>query len=326
MTVTVRGAGVLGLCIATELISRGINVRIFDSKGRPNSHACSWWAGGMLAPFCEAESAEPIVMRLGLEAEKWWSKHGAIIHKTGTLALALPRDHADLERFASLTTEYQWVNQSEISHLESELESRFRRGLFYAQESHLNPRQALIALADGLKTKGIEIEISDEINTDGLIIDARGLAANDQLSDLRGVRGEMLIVKCPEVHINRTIRLLHPRIPLYIVPRGNHIYMLGATMIESNSKKNVTVRAAVEMLSAAYALHPGFAEAEIIELGADVRPAFNDNLPRLRRRGQTIYANGLYRHGYLLAPSVARMTADYLETGIIPEIMDEHYI
>ena len=96
-------------------------------------------------------------------------------------------------------------------------------------------------------------------------------------------------------------------------------------MLESGAKSHVTARSAVEMLSAAYTLHPGFAEAEILELGADARPAFPDNLPRLRRRGDTLFANGLYRHGYLLAPAVARMAADHLLDGQIPEFMDEHH-
>lgn len=159
----------------------------------------------------------------------------------------------------------------------------------------------------------------------GLTIDARGLAARDQLSDLRGVRGEMLVLRCPEVTLTRTVRLLHPRIPLYIVSRGDGIYMIGATMLETGGKYRVTARSAVEMLNAAYTLHPAFAEAEILELGSDARPAFPDNLPRLRRRGDTLYANGLYRHGYLLAPAVARMAADYLTTGQRPEFMDEDH-
>ena len=65
----------------------------------------------------------------------------------------------------------------------------------------------------------------------------------------------------------------------------------------------------VELLSAAYTLHPAFGEAEIIELGADARPAFPDNLPHLIRRDRTLYLNGLYRHGFLLAPAMARRAA-----------------
>lgn len=322
--VTILGAGVLGLSIAAELAARDIPVQIVDPNGGPGPHGCSWWAGGMLAPYCEEESAEPAVVRLGLDASRWWAERGAVIHPTGTLVLALSRDHTELDRFARRTRAHDPVSAAEIAALEPELENRVRRGLFYASESHLTPRQALGALRDGLAAKGVTIRTEAPATVTGLTVDARGLAARDALPDLRGVRGEMLVVRCPEVALTRTIRLLHPRIPLYIVPRGEGVYMLGATMLESGAKTRVTARAAVEMLSAAYALHPAFAEAEILELGADARPAFPDNLPRLRRRGRMLYANGLYRHGYLLAPAVARMAADHIETGQIPELMDEH--
>ena len=105
------------------------------------------------------------------------------------------------------------------------------------------------------------------------------------LPDLRGVKGEMLVVRCRDVALSRPVRLLHPRFPLYIVPRGEHLFMVGATMIESDDRGRVTARSLVELLNAAYALHPAFAEAEIIELGCDARPAFPDNLPRIRRHG-----------------------------------------
>jgi glycine oxidase len=66
------------------------------------------------------------------------------------------------------------------------------------------------------------------------------------------------------------------------------------------------------LLGAAYALHPAFGEAEIVDLGAGVRPAFPDNVPKVIVRGQTIYVNGLYRHGFLMAPALAAVVADML--------------
>lgn len=122
------------------------------------------------------------------------------------------------------------------------------------------------------------------------MIDCRGLAARDILPDLRGVKGEMLVIRCPDVTLTRPVRLLHPRIPLYVVPRGDGVYMLGATMIESEDRRRITVRSMLELLSAAYAINPAFGEAEVLEIGVDLRPAFRDNLPRIRRRGRTIYA------------------------------------
>ena len=95
------------------------------------------------------------------------------------------------------------------------------------------------------------------------------------------------MVRCRDVTLSRPVRLLHPRFPLYIVPRGEHLFMVGATMIESDERGRVTARSLVELLNAAYALHPAFAEAEIVEIGCDARPAFPDNLPRIRRQRPT---------------------------------------
>ena len=94
----------------------------------------------------------------------------------------------------------------------------------------------------------------------------------------------MMRIRTREVTLTRAVRFLHPRIPLYIVPRANNEFMIGATMIESAEKGAVSVRSAIELLSAAYALHPAFGEAEILEMSADVRPAFPDNEPRIEER------------------------------------------
>src|SRR5208337_4477362 len=143
----------------------------------------------------------------------------------------------------------------------------------------------------------------------GIVLDCRGFAARPQLPELRGVRGEMIRVRSPEVRLTRSVRFLHPRIPLYVVPRTDGEHMIGATMIESAERGAVSVRSAIEMLSAAYALHPAFGEAEVLEMSADVRPAYPDNEPRIEERDGRIFLNGFYRHGFLLAPAFAERAA-----------------
>ena len=322
--ITVIGAGVVGLCATTELVARGVRVRLVDRAGAPGAHGCSWWAGGMLAPFCEGESAEEPVIRLGQEAAEWWETHAGGVTRNGSLVVALDRDRGELARFARRTKRHQALDAAQIAALEPDLESRVRQALFFPDEAHLDPRRALGALAAKLRERGIEIERATA-EPEGTTIDCRGLAARDVLSDLRGVKGEMVVLRCPDVRLTRPVRLLHPRLPLYLVPRGDGVYMLGATVIEASERGRVTARALLELLSAAYALHPAFAEAEIVEIGADARPAFPDNLPRIRRRGAVIYVNGLYRHGFLLAPALARRVADLALEGQRPEMMDEDH-
>lgn len=325
--VTVIGAGVAGLCVARGLLDRGAQVTLVDRHAQAGPHACSWWAGGMLAPFCEGESAEEPVVRLGREAADWWAKNTSAVHRCGSLVVAPSRDKVDLVRFARRTRGHRAVSGSEMAVLEPDLGARFSQGLFFETEAHLAPRDALTRLRSGLVADGAGFA-QDDADPDayakrGLTVDCRGFQAKDRLTDLRGVKGEMLILSCPDVSLNRPVRMLHPRIPLYIVPRGDGVFMLGATMIEGRAGTHVTARAMLELLSAAYALNPAFGEAEVLEIGVDNRPAFSDNLPRIRREGNLIRANGLFRHGFLLAPALARMVAELIFDNKRPEVMDE---
>ncbi|MDX3806167.1 glycine oxidase ThiO [Bosea thiooxidans] len=313
-TVAIVGAGVVGLACAVELLDRGSAVILYEGGPRIGAKACSWYAGGMLAPWCEGESAEEPVVRLGQEAAGWWARHTDQVVRQGTLVVAPSRDRSELRRFGQRTSRFEEIDGEAIARLEPDLAGRFSRGLFFGEEAHLDPRRAVVALADRVLAKGGTIHVDSPIDPADLdaeiVLDCRGLAARDVLHDLRGVKGEMLILKSDEVALARPVRLLHPRIPLYIVPRADGHFMVGATMIESEARRRISARSMLELLGAAYALHPAFAEAEIVEIGTDARPAFPDNLPRLTRRGRVIHVNGLYRHGFLLSPAMARMAAD----------------
>jgi glycine oxidase len=316
---TILGGGVCGLAMAAELSARGAQVTVIDPKGAPGDHACSWWAGGMLAPDCEGVSAEPEIVQQGRKAAAWWESHGGTVHRAGTVVVALGRDQGDLSTFARRAPSATPLSKDQINAKEPHLAERFSKALFLADEAHLDPRATLIALHARLAQNGVRFGG----DMTGQVIDCRGLGARDALTDLRGVKGEMLVVRCPDVALSRPVRLLHPRFPLYIVPRGDGVFMLGATQIETGERGRATLRSVMELMNAAYALHPAFGEAELLEIGVDARPAFPDNQPRIRRIGDRIYANGLFRHGFLLAPALAQMTADLLLKGKIPEVWYE---
>ncbi|WP_138465952.1 FAD-dependent oxidoreductase [Poseidonocella sp. HB161398] len=307
--VSVLGAGVAGLCTATALADRGIAAELIAPAEAPQP--ASHFAGGMLAPFCEGEAAPDEVVTAGQKSVDWWAAHVPVARR-GTLVVAPPRDAAELGRFARATRGHV---PADPGALEPDLEGRFARGLFYETEAHLDPREALAQLRAGLAARGVPIHDGPP---SGRIIDCRGLGAD--LSGLRAVRGEMLIVEAPDVALSRPVRLLHPRFPCYIVPRAGQRFMIGATMVERDDAGPVTARAAMELLSAAYALHPGFAEARILELGAGRRPAFPDNLPRLVRQGDRLHVNGMYRHGFLMAPVLAEAAADQIAHDLQEDI------
>ncbi|WP_343551002.1 FAD-dependent oxidoreductase [Pantoea sp.] len=293
---SVLGCGVAGLCVATLLAERGEDVEVIDDESR---RPASWFAGGMLAPWCEAESAPREVISLGQHSAAWWQQRVSGVEHHGTLVVAPPRDSQELNRFARMTEQHQWVNPGEI---EPALEGRFARGLFFAEEAHLDPRRALSEMREQLMQRGVRFKTQ---HPQGQIIDCRGIHAAPELPRLRAVRGEMVILHSDEVQFSRPIRLLHPRFPCYLVPRRDGHFMLGATMIESDDASAISARAMMELLSAAYAIHPALAEARIVESGSGLRPAYPANLPEIHYQNDTYYLNGMYRHGFLLAPMLA---------------------
>ncbi|OCX61180.1 thiamine biosynthesis protein thio [Thioclava sp. SK-1] len=305
--ISVLGSGVAGLCAATSLHEAGFDVQVIAPPDAPV--AASSYAGGMLAPFCEGESAPQVIVQRGQLAVHWWSQRVRGVETRGTLVLAAARDQSELTRFSRATQAHDSVIPGD---LEPDLQGRFARGLFFRAEAHMDPRDAMAQLRSQLIANGVPFHND---GATGQIVDCRGLAARDQLHDLRPVRGEMLEVIAPDVTLTRTIRLLHPRFPCYIVPRAKGRYMIGATMVESGDARGITARAIMELLSAAYTVHPGFAEAEVIATGAGLRPAFPDNIPALRHDGDRIHLNGLYRHGFLMAPSLADDLVQLLQKG-----------
>jgi glycine oxidase len=305
-------------------MNRGVAVTLRDPAPAPGAHGCSWWAGGMLAPFCEGFTAEEPVVRLGQQAADWWQAQGVEVIRRGSLVVTLQRDRRELDQFARRTTGHRLVTGEDLAGLEPHLADRHDRALFFEDEAHIDPRAALNHLRTRLEQAGARFE-QGEAAPDGPVIDCRGLAAQDSLPDLRGVKGEMVVLRSADVTLSRPIRLLHPRFPLYIVPRGDGVFMLGATQIESEERGRASARSVMELLSAAYALHPAFGEAEVMEIGADARPAFPDNLPRITRKGEAIHVNGLFRLGFLLSPAVARMTAGMvMRANETPEFAHEN--
>ncbi len=323
--ITVVGAGILGLWQALTLARAGHHVRLIEVSDEPFARAASRYGGVMLAPEREAETAPPGLRALGSESIALWRALYPDLVTAGSLVVAAARDRVELERFARQTQGHESLDAKALHGLEPDLEGRFASALYFAQEAHMPAPAALAFMLDAVRRAGVMVQFgaSDAAGDADVVVDCRGLAARDVLPDLRGVRGERLIVRSREIALRRPVQLLHPRHPLYVVPWGDGRYMIGATVIETEDDGPATVRSALELLGMAYALHPAFGEAEILDLGAGVRPAFPDNMPRavVREGGRRILVNGAYRHGFLLAPILAKAVADYLEIGATSELI-----
>ncbi len=324
--ITVVGAGIFGLWQALTLARGGHRVRLIEQSTEPFADAASRWAGAMIAPDCEAEAAPPLVRALGHQGLALWRSTYPDLACQGSLVVAAARDSGELARFARLTQGSQAVDGAALAALEPALAGRFANALYFPNEAHMETPRALAFLLEAVRAAGVDVRLGQvwrpESGDTGLVIDCRGLGAREHLPALRGVRGERLLLRSSEIQLRRPVRLLHPRASFYIVPWANGVHMVGATVVESEDTSAMTLRSALELMGLAYALHPGFGEAEIVELGAGVRPAFTDNVPRIIVRGRRIHVNGAFRHGFLLAPVMAAAVQAYLAAGAVrPELM-----
>lgn len=332
--ITVIGAGIFGLWQALTLARAGHRVTLIERspEADPFGLSASRYAGAMLAPDTEAEAAPRIVRDLGREALGLWAAT-LPVQTSGSLVVAPRREPGELRRFARMTERHVLVQEAALAQLEPELADRFDTALHFPGEAHMAAHDALTGLLAAARQAGARVEFGVEAMLDDLgqdsarsswTIDCRGISARGEIADLRGVRGERLLLQAPDVHLSRPVRYLDPRVPLYIVPWPDNVYMVGATVIESDDAGPISVRSASELMAAACALHPGFAEAAILEAGAGVRPSLPDNVPRAQADAarRIIRINGAYRHGFLLAPIVARSVAAFFDGATEVPLME----
>lgn len=334
MNIGIAGAGLMGRLLAWQLLRRGHRVTLFDRDSVDARASAARVAAAMIAPYSEVAGGERQVFDWGLSALTRWPELLAELNndagievyfqKRGSVVVAHARDRANLEHFQQMlrhaVPEYQGqihaLSRAQLNELEPELGVQFDGGLWLEDEGTLDNRELLNALACAIRKFGAQwhegvavddvsagrIECGGEIFECDLAVDARGFGAKSQLHDLRGVRGEVLWVHAPEVNLTRPVRLMHPRYQLYIAPKRDSVYVIGATQIESESLAPITVRSSLELQSALYSVHTGFAEANVLDTFANCRPGFMNNLPRVDKAPGLLRVNGLFRNGYLLSP------------------------
>src|SRR5467141_2686060 len=181
--VTIIGAGVAGAWQALLFAQAGHAVTLHERSDAAMALATSHFAGGMLSPWCEAETSEPVISRLGIRSLDLWREHFPQTPFNGSLVVAHPRDRSDFERFAKLTSGHRRLHAEELSELEPSLEGRFREALFYPDEGHVEPRRVLPELHARIAKAGGTIQFNSDVDADdldGIVIDCRGLAARDR--------------------------------------------------------------------------------------------------------------------------------------------------
>lgn len=328
----ILGGGLLGRLMALHLVRAGHCVHIYDKGDAEGREAAAYVAAAMLAPMAEAVDATAEVIALGYQSIDLWQDllptlpEKVFMQRSGSLIVWHPQDDDLSRQFArdlrhAHHNQQTWIDwrEDDIATHEPQLAQRFARGFYLPSEGQLHAREALHALAVALHREGVEChwhcarEVEDILENADYVVDCRGFGAKTawnaqaQNSRLRGIRGEVALVHAPEITLNRPVRLLHPRYPLYIAPKENHIFVIGATQIESEDLSEVSVRSGLELMSALYAVHSAFGEARILELQSQLRPTLQDHNPHIVYQSQQriMSVNGLFRHGFMISPAVS---------------------
>ncbi|MBB3637286.1 FAD-dependent oxidoreductase [Variovorax atrisoli] len=344
-SVAILGAGLMGRLMAVTLARSGCKVDVFEAGSADAEGAAARVAAAMLAPLAESAVAPVSVVRMGQHALSRWPEllaplvQPVFFQREGTLVLWHRQDAAEATRLARVLANtgaqvpelapMKSVDARAIATLEPSLGQRFAQGLFLPGEGQLDNRALLASLLATLEASPrvtlhwqsprAPSDFTGAAGQPDWVIDCRGLGARPQWNALRGVRGEVIRVHAPEVSLQRPTRLVHPRYPLYIAPKPGKLFVIGATEIESDDMSPASVRSTLELLSAAYAVHSGFAEARIVEIATQCRPTLPDNLPALRLpQPRVLQINGLYRHGFMIAPAMLDAALEVLTQGHSP--------
>lgn len=353
----IAGAGLLGRLLAWHLSRLAHDVSVFDPADGAlpafeGQGAAGFTAAGMLSPLAELDAAEPDVAGRGWHSIPRWAAVAAELGqrvqpaphmaRLGSLMVAHGPDLGAARRVLArldqpMPGQPAWarpeaLDAAALAALEPDLHGS--GGPLHAWwlpgEGHLDTVAMMQALHDD--APGVRwhwrapvahvapgaLHLADAtMHRFDLVIDARGTGARPDLP-VRGVRGEVVWLHAPGLRLQRPVRLLHPRHRVYIVPRPGERVLIGASELETEDRSPMSLRSAVELMAAAHSVLPALAEARILRLDTNLRPALPDNRPVVQVQDGRVRVNGLYRHGWLLAPSLVDEVLTHLGCPPLP--------
>ena len=350
ISIGIAGAGLLGRLLAWQLARDGHRVSVFDPArdalpAFDGRQAAGFTAAGMLSPLAELDTSSAEVAALGwrsialwrgivsqLQAPPQFSTEGSLLLAHRSDVGSAQRVLARLASAAAGTPQAQPLTPTRLAELEPALHGASHAWLLPG-EGQIDPVATLLALH--AEAPGVQWHWNQSVDSVGpgvlalkdgtrhrfdLVFDVRGTGSRPELP-VRGVRGETVWLHAPGHGLTRPVRLLHPRHRVYLVPRPNDIVLVGASEIESEDRSPVSLRSAVELMAAAHSVLPALAEARIQRLDVNLRPALPDNEPHIEASPGRVRINGLFRHGWLVAPALVE---DALrQCGLMPQPVEE---
>jgi glycine oxidase len=294
MHAVVIGGGIIGCTIAWRLAQRDVHVSLIE-KYEPGTKA-TWAAAGMLLPLMEPDSPLQTL--------------------TDASFAAYPSFVAELQEITGIDAELQL----EPAGGGSVDNRRLGRAVYIAAVA------AGVDVMTGVAARSVRTGASNQVElTDGSVLDGDAVivAAGAWSGELRGlphripvipVRGQMLALE----HDAPLVPHIVHGADCYVVPRGQHRTLVGATVERVGFDDSITDAGIRELLACAHQLVPATRSAKIIEKWAGLRPGTPDDLPILgadKHVTGLYYATGHFRNGILLAPITAQLLTELMVDG-----------
>lgn len=166
---------------------------------------------------------------------------------------------------------------------------------------------------DQLQVESNQVVYQGEIFKNVIFAEGFGLHSNPYFSllPLDGTKGELLIIKAPDLDLNIIMKS-----SVFILPLGNQLFKVGATYNWDDKTPTPTEAGKEELLEKLRELvHCDF---EVVEHLAGVRPTVKDRRPMIGthpKHPNLHVLNGLGTRGVMLAPAMAKDLYEHLELG-----------
>jgi len=329
MRVAVIGAGILGRSISLRLLNKGYKVFLFDRDGLFDRKNASYAAAGMLAPISESikrDSQIGVIGTVSLKILKEFIIENSFKTRVMTIGTtfeaASNQENLIQEAFKSIKR----------MGFENAVKINSQNSFSIPDESAVDPVLLMDELAQKSLDRGLTFyqrEVASTFDTTvhfatdsksekfDWVVDVRGIGALDSDEGLRPVRGETILLHAPSLHLTSMLRVQDIRDNFYLVPQGNGRFILGATEIEAKGNAP-TVNSMVHLLGAAFRFSSELRGAEFLGFKSGVRAAYPNNLPRIHLAKGHLYVNGMFRHGFLFSPLLAKSIADFVDQGVWP--------
>lgn len=343
MKIGIIGAGILGRLLAIEFSKYNYQITLFEKDDMNSSQSSCATAAGMLNPWSEINESTALVFELGVLSLTHWQEviqkiaAPEILFHCGSAHVSSYGDKAKLDHLLKNLLNKQEnfycipLDNNLKKQLFNKTNSSYPYGFYLPDEKCLDPQLFIKKSNDYFKKnnninfcydtnilKFSQNTISSENKSEyfDLVLNTTGYHGKSDLNNtLRGVRGSLILVEAPQVNLQSIVRLGHLRYPIYIVPRGQNKYIIGATTHETECMKPMTVEANLELLSTACQFDPGFLEANILEQRVNLRPAFASGEPKIQCKNNVYFINGLYRHGITISPIISHYFCEFIHNN-----------